>query len=900
MTGTRRFEPLPNEVNLPELEHQVLRRWQEKDVFGRSLAQTAGGPSWTFYEGPPTANGKPGAHHVEARVFKDLFPRFKTMKGYHVSRRAGWDCHGLPVELAVEKELGFTSKHDIEVYGIAEFNAKCRESALSHVAEFEALTKRMGYWVDLNNAYMTMSTEFIESVWWSLKSIFDAGLLIEDYRVTPYCPRDETPLSDHEVAQGYSDVVDPAVYVTLPLTGGLFADRRASLLVWTTTPWTLVANTAVAVHPELIYALVRVQDGGLLVVAEALLNSALGEDIEVLERVSGTALVGATYIPPFSLIHAEEFGEGRHRVVGADYVTSDSGTGLVHLAPAFGVDDWEVAKQAGRLNLVNPITLSGRFADNLPLVGGMFFKEADQTLVDDLRGRGRLWRVAPFTHSYPCCWRCHTPLIYYALPSWYVRTTEVREAMLAENEKTNWYPGHIGRGRYGAWLTDNVDWALSRNRYWGTPLPVWRCTSDQRHLTCVGSLAELSDLAGRDLSGIDPHRPYVDEIELPCRSCGAVARRVPEVIDCWFDSGAMPFAQWGAPHRNQAKFEASFPANFICEAIDQTRGWFYSLMAVSTLLFGRSSYENVLCLGLILDGEGRKMSKHLGNVVDPHMLFDRYGADAVRWLMLGGGSPWTDRRLSPDAIEEIVRKVLLTFWNTASFLALYANTNDWQPDFTAAPPVENRPLIDRWILATLHITIRDVDQALETFDSAGAARRLGEFIDTLSNWYVRRCRRRFWRGDEAAFHTLYDCVHTLTRLMAPFIPFVTDYVWQQIVVAADPTAVDSVHLAAWPIADENLADLKLLERMELVKRIVELGRATRAASGVRTRQPLARAMVATPAFAELSDELRREIAEELNVGTVEAMAADLVEITVRPNWRALGAKYGRRTPQVAT
>ncbi|MBN1173091.1 MAG: isoleucine--tRNA ligase [Micromonosporaceae bacterium] len=899
MTSTRGFKPLPTEVDLPAMEREILARWEAREVFRRSLEKTKDGPRWIFYEGPPTANGKPGAHHVEARVFKDLFPRFKTMKGFNVPRRAGWDCHGLPVELAVEKELGFSSKQDIEDYGIAEFNAKCRESALSHVAEFEALTRRMGYWVDLDNAYLTMSTSFVESVWWSLKTVFDAGRLVEDYRVTPFCPHDETPLSDHEVAQGYALVTDPSVYVTLPLTSGLFADRGAALLVWTTTPWTLVSNTAVAINPDLEYVLVKVADGRLLVMAETLVGPSVGDEVEILEKAPGTALVGATYTPPFDLVDAEAFGSGRHRVVPADYVTADSGTGLVHLAPAFGAEDWAVAKQCGGLNLVNPITSSGRFTDDVPLVGGVFFKDADDLLVDDLRSRGRLLRLAPYEHSYPSCWRCHTPLIYYALPSWYIRTTAVKDEMLAQNEVTGWYPAHIKHGRYGAWLTNNIDWALSRNRYWGTPLPVWRCTVDAHHLTCVGSLAELSERAGRDLSELDPHRPYVDEIEIPCQHCGAVARRVPEVIDCWYDSGAMPFAQWGAPHRNAEEFEASFPAQFICEAIDQTRGWFYSLMAVSTLLYGRSSYENVLCLGLILDAEGRKMSKHLGNIVDPHTLFDKYGADAVRWLMLGGGSPWADRRLGDEAIDEIVRKVLLTYWNTASFFTLYADANSWQPDFTTPLPQADRPVIDRWILAELHITIREVDAALEGFDSHGASRRLAAFIDILSNWYVRRCRRRFWRGEEAAFVTLYECLETLTRLLAPFIPFLTEYLWQHLCVSVNPMAPESVHLADWPVADETLADERLREQMGLVQRIVELGRATRSASKMRTRQPLARAMVAAPGFADLPAELRTEIAQELNVAVVEPLTSDLVVTTVKPNWRALGARFGKLTPKIA-
>jgi isoleucyl-tRNA synthetase len=881
-------------LDLPAVEQEVLERWEAADVFARSLERTKDGPRWTFYEGPPTANGEPGTHHVEARAFKDLFLRFKTMNGCYVPRRAGWDCHGLPVELAVEKELGFTSKADIEVYGIAEFNAKCRESALRNVAQFEAMTRRMGYWVDLNAAYMTMTPEYVQSVWWALKMVFDKGLLVEDYRVAPYCPKDGTPLSDHEVSQGYEDVTDPSVYVSFPLASGTFADRGASLLVWTTTPWTLVSNTAVAVNPAFDYALVEAVDGRLLVVA-AQLVAAVGDDARVLGKVPGTELVGATYSRPFDLIDIAEFGEGAHQVVAAEHVTADSGTGLVHLAPAFGAEDWAVAKANG-LALVNPITSAGCFEADVPLVGGLFFKDADQVLIEDMRARDLLWRLAPVEHSYPSCWRCHTPLIYYALPSWYVRTTAVKDNLLAANEATNWYPSAIKHGRYGGWLDNNVDWALSRSRYWGTPLPVWRCTADPAHLTCIGSLAELSERAGTDLSELDPHRPYVDEITFACPDCGAIARRVPEVIDVWFDSGAMPFAQWGAPHQHQGDFAASSPAQFICEAIDQTRGWFYSLMAIGTLLYDRSPYENVVCLGLILDAEGRKMSKHLGNVLNPFTLFETHGADALRWSMLASGSPWEDRRLGPEGVEEVVRKVLLTYWNTASFFALYANANGWTYDPSAKPALADRAVIDKWILSELHATVSAVDAALEDFDSAGAARHITALLEILSNWYVRRSRRRFWSGNAAAFATLYECLNVITRLMAPFTPFLTDYMWGRLFAAE---SAGSVHLADWPKADRALVDPTLGKRMALVQRIVELGRATRAAAKVRTRQPLARVMVAAPELDELPQELRAEIAEELNVSVVEVMTEDLVRTSLKPNWRALGARFGKATPGIA-
>lgn len=905
--GQPAFAPLPASVDLPAIEREVLARWADRDVFRRTLERTAGGEPWIFYEGPPTANGQPGTHHVEARAFKDLFPRFKTMRGYHVPRRAGWDCHGLPVELAVEKELGFTGKGDIEQYGIAEFNAACRESALRNVSAFAAMTERMGYWVDLDEAYLTMAPRYVESVWWSLKKIFDDGLLVEDHRVTPYCPRDETPLSDHEVALGYEDDVDPSVYVRFPLTDGPWVG--AALLVWTTTPWTLPSNTAVAVARDITYVRATTADGDDLVVAEDLLR-VLGEDAQVTDRLAGADLLGSHYRRPLEIIDPERFGDA-HRVVHGDHVTTDAGTGLVHMAPAFGAEDHLVAKAEG-LEMVNPIGPDGHFDADVPLVGGMFFKSADPTLVEELRARGVLWRSESYEHSYPHCWRCHTPLIYYALPSWFIRTTAIRDRLVEENERTNWYPPHIKHGRYGGWLENNVDWALSRNRYWGTPLPIWRNDADPSEMVCVGSLAELSQWVGEDLAELDPHRPYVDDVTFPAPSGTGTMRRVSDVIDVWYDSGAMPFAQWGAPHHHEADFAQAYPAQYICEAIDQTRGWFYSLMAVGTLVFDRSSYENVVCLGLLLDEQGRKMSKHLGNVLDPFELFESHGADAVRWLMLAQGSPWVDRRVGHEALREIVRKILLTYWNTASFLVTYANASGWRPSGTersgAGPstgePVRSDHPMDRWVLGELATCVREVTRALDDFDSSSAGRAISSFVDGLSNWYVRRSRRRFWNGDTAALATLHHCVETLSRLMAPFIPFTTDHLWTRLQGDVVEGAPDSVHLADWPVVDVTAIDPVLAERMTLVQRIVELGRSTRAASGVRTRQPLARAVVAAPGFADLGSDdegrgLLAEIAEELNVGRVEAAGSDLVEVTVKPNFRALGKRFGKQTPAVA-
>ena len=904
---------VPAHADFPALEHEMLARWNRNRTFEASLKETEGGPRWTFYEGPPTANGMPGVHHIEARVFKDLFPRFKTMQGFHVKRKAGWDCHGLPVEVAVEKELGLSGKKDIEAYGVAEFNERCRESVLRHVDAFSALTQRMGYWIDLSDAYRTMDADYVESVWWALKSIYDKGLLVRDFRISPYCPRCGTALSDHEMGQPdvYKEVTDPSVTVRFPVesvpAGANSQLHGADLLVWTTTPWTLVSNTAVAVHPEVNYVIARkAGHGDKVVVAEALFGRVLGDGWHVLATVRGTDLLGVKYTRPFGMVDIPD----AHRVVAGSFVTTEDGTGLVHLAPAFGADDMEVSRANG-FPVVNPVRPDGRFEEGLPLVGGMFFKDADKPLVADLAERGLLFKSEPHVHSYPHCWRCNTVLLYYALPSWYIKTTAIKDQLLAENEKTNWQPPTIKNGRYGEWLRNNVDWSLSRTRYWGTPLPLWKCPSG--HLTVIGSLAELGGLAEQDLSGLDPHRPYVDDVTFPCPTDGLEARRVPEVIDAWFDSGSMPFAQWGAPLRNLREFEEAYPAQFICEAIDQTRGWFYSLMAVGTLVFGHSSYENVVCLGHVVDEQGRKMSKHLGNVMEPMGLMDAHGADAVRWFFAASGSPWGQRRIGPSVLDEIVRKVLLTYWNTVSFLVLYANASAagsasgaaWTPEASSSAPLpSSRPLLDRWLLSEVHASVRDVTASLEAFDTAAAGRRLGALIDDLSNWYVRRSRRRFWSGPDepdgaAAFATLHSALVTLTKLMAPVTPFLADCVWG---VLRPADEAESVHLSSWPSYDSSLIDPALSDQMALARRLVELGRSARSAAAVRTRQPLSRALVGASGFGSLPVALRELVTDELNVHTVESLdsaGGELVTYTVKPEFRSLGRRFGSATQAVA-
>jgi isoleucyl-tRNA synthetase len=891
------YEALPAHVDLPATDLEVIEFWRSHDIFQASLDQTAGGPSFTFYEGPPTANGIPGTHHIEARVFKDLFPRYKTMKGHHVARRAGWDCHGLPVELAVEKQLGFTGKADIEKYGIAEFNAQCREEVQRNVDQFTAMSERMGYWADYDNAYWTMNSSYVESVWWALKQIFDDGLLVEDHRVAPYCPRCGTGLSDHEVAQGYETVVDPSVYVTLPLTSGPLAGT-ASLLIWTTTPWTLVSNTAVAVNPDVTYSVVRTPDGQTLV---TFIGGAAGrylpEGSEVVGSYLGRDLERWSYQRPFCYVELGTAETPANYIVLADYVTTEDGSGLVHQAPAFGAEDLVTCRRYG-LPVVNPIGRDGHFLPDIPEIGGVFFKDADPQLVADLRERGLLFKHLAYEHSYPHCWRCHTPLMYYALPSFYIRTTARKAELIAQNEATNWYPETIKHGRYGDWLDNNVDWALSRDRYWGTPLPIWRNDTDSSKLVCVGSLAELSELTGTDLTGLDPHRPYVDSPTFTLPGVPGTFRRVPQVIDGWFDSGSMPFAQFGAPHRNGEEFERSYPADFICEAIDQTRGWFYTLMVVGTLVFGRSSYRNVVCLGHLVAEDGRKMSKHLGNVLEPIPLMQRHGADAVRWFMAASGSPWSARRIGNKVLEEIASKLLRTYWSIASFQSLYARANDWTPATDRSGPVDDANLLDRWARNETGRVAAEVDAALEVYDAARAGRALFGLIDDLSNWYVRRSRRRFWEGDPAALQTLHDCLDVLTRLLAPFVPFVTERVWRALF--AETTGVPSVHLAGWPAADAAV-DRELSDQMALVRRLVELGRAARAGSGVKTRQPLARALVSAPGWDRLPAELRQQVADELNVATLSELASaeDLVNVTVKPNFRTLGKRFGNRTSDVA-
>lgn len=889
------IKSLAPQIDLPAVEHQILSFWETQEIFKKTISARDGQPNWTFYEGPPTANGKPGTHHIEARVFKDLFPRYQTMKGNQVIRKAGWDCHGLPVEIAVEKQLGFNGKGDIEKYGIAKFNEQCRVSVQEHVGEFTSMTRRMGFWVDFDEAYWTMSSEYVESVWWSLQQIWKKGLLVQDYRVAPYCPRCGTGLSDHELSQGYETIKDQSVYVRFPATSGKLAELNADLLVWTTTPWTLVSNTAVAVNPKIEYQVIEITNEEKVerLVVASNLAAILGEERKVIATFSGAELEHTKYSSPLDLVEIPD----AHYIILADYVTVEDGTGLVHQSPAFGAEDFTACRKYG-LPVINPITADGHFLPELEIVGGIFFKEADKLLIKELKSKGLLFKQQQYEHSYPHCWRCHTALMYYAQPSWYIRTTEIKDALLRENANTDWHPETIKTGRYGDWLNNNIDWAISRNRYWGTPLPIWRC--ENKHEICVGSLAELGQLSGTDLSKSDPHRPFVDDITIKCAECNLEMFRTPEVIDCWFDSGAMPFAQWGYPHKEGSveKFKASYPADFICEAIDQTRGWFYTLMTIGTLVFDESSYKTVLCLGHILDKDGRKMSKHLGNVLEPMPLMDQHGADAVRWYMLAAGSPWSSRRVGHDAITDVVRKTLLTYWNTVSFFTLYAKASD----FNLTELSDNSSTMDRWITSELNNLIEKVDEAYENYDSQTAGNLLGQFIDDLSNWYVRRSRRKFWDGDNASLNTLYYCLKELTKLMAPMVPFITEHVWQEMVRNLEPEESESVHLTNFPISDPSRIDERLSKSVRLSRRLVELGRAARAESKVKIRQPLARALVAANGWADMDLEIRSHISDELNVQSLDEIAsagADLVSISVKANFRTIGAKFGGDVQAIA-
>jgi isoleucyl-tRNA synthetase len=914
------FRQPASSPDFPNIERDVLELWKAERVFERSTSRREGAPELVFYEGPPTANGKPGLHHVWARVYKDLFCRFWTMRGYRVARRAGWDTHGLPVEVQVERELGFSGKDQIEAYGVAAFVERCRQSVVEYVEDWERLTERIGYFVDTDDAYWTMSPSYVQSVWWHLSQLFERGLLFEDVKVVPYCARCGTALSSHELGQPdvYREVSDVSAYVRFLLVGPGPGGAQ-SLAVWTTTPWTLPSNTAVAVGEDIDYVVV---DGSVVAAARADDVFGAGALERASARLKGSDLVGLSYQRPLDAVEIPAGSDG-WRVVPATFVTSDDGTGLVHIAPAFGADDWVLGRQLG-LPTLNPVGPDGRFTGTAGWLADQAVKETDQAIVDHLAADGLLVRAEAFAHQYPHCWRCSTPLIYWGSPSWYVATSSHKADLIAANETVEWRPEHVKHGRFGEWLANNVDWALSRDRYWGTPLPIWRCGAG--HVQCVSSLAELSKLSGADQSDLDPHRPAIDSVSWPCPVCGQDTRRVEAVIDAWFDSGSMPAAQWGYPAEAGSAERLAIPAEFIAEAIDQTRGWFYSLLAVNVLVHGKAPYRHVLALGHIVDAEGRKMSKSLGNVIDPWTILDTRGADPLRWWMFHQGSPWTSTRTSLAMIDASTGDVLLTLWNSWSFFTTYAGLNAFDPGDPRVPARSVRSPIDRWLLSRLASTVLEITAALEDYRPQEAATAIGLLVDDLSNWFVRRSRRRFWRTDPgtaaeevlAAHATLHEVLVTLAQLLAPFCPFLAEEMWRSLAVGGEgaveggatgsagaaattseaPSEPVSVHLAAWPEADAAMIDSDLEASVELTRRVVSLGRAARAQAGQRVRQPLRRAVVVVPPRSP--ELLVADAAEELNTDevVVSGTLSDAVSVQLAPNFRQLGPRLEGASQQL--
>jgi len=915
------FKSVSSRVSFPQLDADILKQWNEKDVFKRTESERKDAPLFMMYEGPPTANGSPGIHHVLARVFKDVICRYRTMKGYRVQRKGGWDTHGLPVELEVEKELGLKTKRDIEEYGIEAFNQKCRDSVFRYVKEWETMTDRIGYWVDMEDPYVTLHNNYIESGWWMLKTLWDRDLLYQTMRGTPHCPRCVTSLSSHEVALGYREnTPDPSVFIKFQVNTAASADKAdvlaklgtenlpVFLLAWTTTPWTLPGNTGLAVDENADYSIVEMDDDTgrhRLVLAEALLAANMRGEHTVVGTIKGSELVGLGYTPLYNpadfgtqvrrfvrrpgpgggmVSELEDGSEFAPKVISAEFVSLNDGTGIVHIAPAFGDEDLGVGREK-ELAFVQPVDLQGIITGNYPFAG-KFVKTADKEIMADLTERGLLFHHDIYRHTYPFCWRCDTPLLYYAKSSWYIRTSALKDDLVGGNDTINWYPEYIKEGRFGEWLRNNVDWAISRERYWGTPIPIWQCQTCN-HTVCVGGVDELRSMAGANgaLSAdtLDLHRPYVDNVVLTCtqEGCSGEMRRVPEVMDAWFDSGAMPFAQYHYPFDNDSiDTDGRFPADYICEAVDQTRGWFYSLHALSTLLKGQPSYKNVICLGLILDEKGRKMSKRVGNVVEPLGVLDEHGADALRWYLFTASHPGEPRRFSAKLVSETLRRVMLTLWNVHSFFTSYAEIDKFDP---SQKPADWKPdnELDLWVLSELNTLITQVDGHMDGYDPTNAGRRIQEFIDQLSNWYVRRSRRRFWRneGDTdklSGYVTLHTCLVTIAKLMAPLAPFVAEEIYQNLVCSVDPSAPDSVHLADYPVADPSLIDEPLMEATRLAMRVASMGRGARSKAGLKVRQPLANVFVKVrvPAERDYIDQVRPQVLEELNIKDIQVIEDD--------------------------
>lgn len=888
-------------TDLRELEGELLERWRDEDLFVRTLEATSDGAPFVFYEGPPTANGKPGLHHLISRTIKDLVCRHRTMLGRSVTRIAGWDTHGLPVEIEAERKLGISGKPEIEAVGIEAFNQVCRDSVFTYKEDWERLSERIGYWLDYSRPYVTFHRDYIESVWAVLQRMAEKGLLYRGHKSVPYCPRCGTALSSHEVAQGYKEVKDPSLFFLcdwVDVDGEPDPDGR-TFLVWTTTPWTVPANTALAVREDLTYVEVE-WEGRRVVLAEARLEPLFGEDTPVLRRVSGEELVGVRYRRPLDLVSIEdEERERGWRVVAEDFVSAEDGTGIVHLAPAFGADD-HAAGERHDFPLLQPVDDEGRFRDGIPVVGGTFVKDADPLLVEELRKKGGLFRIEETVHSYPHCWRCSSPLIYMARHSWFAATSTRKQVMMDNNRRVRWHPPEVGEGRFGEWLSNNVDWALSRDRFWGTPLPVWVNDEDPSQVEWIGSMKELSRKVGGLPDDFDPHRPFIDELTWPAPDGRGTMRRDPGVLDVWFDSGAMPYAQWHWPHENEEEFRRHFPADFICEGLDQTRGWFYSLMAISSLLELGPAYRNVIVNGLILDADGQKMSKSRGNTVDPWEAIGTFGTDPLRWYLITVSNPWVAKRYDPDGVQEAARRFFDTTLNTYRFFSLYANVEAWSPgDGDRAPG--DRPVLDRWLLSRLHRTVRQVGRELEDYQLTRAYRLVADFLnEDLSNWYVRRSRARFWgNADEedaaAAFRTLWEALATVSRLTAPVTPFFSDWLHRALAEG------ESVHLAAFPTADEGLLDEELEEEMAVARRLVSLGRAAREEVGIRVRQPLRTLYAVLPRGRRPGSEVLEVLKDELNVKEVAFLDSrdGLTRLTARPDFRVLGPRFQKRSQTVA-
>lgn len=896
------YKKVPTSLDFVSREREVLEFWKQNHIFEKSVEQSKGKPAYTFFDGPPTANGRPHIGHVLTRSMKDIIPRYRTMKGYDVLRKAGWDTHGLPVELEVEKSLGLDGKEQIEDYGVLPFIDKCKESVWKYKGEWEQMSDAVGYWADMENPYVTYTDDYIESVWWALKTIDEKGLLYKGHKIVPYCPRCGTSLSSHEVAQGYKDVKEVSIFVTFPVIPDdehSFINGDEELIAWTTTPWTLPSNVGLCVNADEDYCIIA-NEGRKFILAKALVSSVLGEDAQTEELAcfKGSELVGLHYKPLFDF-PVNHKGKDAWRVVSDDYVTLTDGAGIVHLAPAFGEDDARVGRK-WELPFVQLVNAKGELTGGTPW-DGVFVKKADKPIIEDLRSRGRLLREMPYEHSYPFCWRCDTPLIYYARESWFVKTTAVRDRLLENNKKINWIPESIGEGRMGNFLENVIDWGISRERYWGTPLPVWMCP-DCGNYHVMGSRAELRSYAPEVPEDIELHKPMLDPITFKCEKCGGTMKREPVVIDCWFDSGSMPFAQWHYPFENKEEFERRFPADYISEAVDQTRGWFYTLSALSTILFDKPAFKNCIVLGLVCDKDGKKMSKHIGNVVAPADVLNKQGADAVRWYFYTASSPWLPSRFSGEAVSEMQRKYMGTLWNTYAFYVLYAEIDGFDPTKHKLI-TENLSVMDRWLLSRLNTLVRTVDNLLENLRITEAGREMNRFVDELSNWYVRQGRERYWGKEmtadkEAAYMTLYTALETLSRLTAPFTPFMAESIYQNIVRSVDANAPESVHLAVFPQCDESFIDAELEASMDSILNIVTLGRAARNLANIKNRQPLAEMFV--QGVKELPKLYTDIIASELNVKAVSYVsdASLFISYRVKPQLKLLGPRYGKVLPKI--